>query len=50
MKDRTQREYYEKNKAPLLVDYVNLEIEKKVLLLLVKVCRLLSCKEAQSNW
>ena len=31
MKDRTQREYYEKNNSPLLIDYVKLEMEKKVL-------------------
>ncbi|KAK2173099.1 hypothetical protein NP493_904g00006 [Ridgeia piscesae] len=29
VKDRTQREYYERNKSPLLVDYVNLEAKKK---------------------
>lgn len=29
LKDRTQQEYYERNKSPLLVDYVNLEAEKK---------------------
>ena len=31
VKDRTQREYYEKNNSPLLIDYVKLEMEKKVL-------------------
>ena len=31
MKDRTQREYYQKSNSPLLIDYVKLEMEKRVL-------------------
>lgn len=29
-KDKMQREYFEKHKSPMLVDYVNREIEKQV--------------------
>ena len=49
MKDRTQREYYKKNKTSLLVDYVTLEMERKVMLSLIKACRLLPVKSEESQ-